>query len=54
MGFIGDKLTVFGGSGSDFYYQDSMEQYDATENVWEVVESMKAARYTLGMAGVAC
>ena len=54
MGFIGDKLTVFGGSDSAYNYQDSVEQYDATENVWEVVEPMQAARYTMGMAGIAC
>ena len=54
MGFIGDKLTVFGGSDSDYYYQDSVEQYDATQNVWEVVEPMQAARYTMEMAWIAC
>ena len=54
MGFIGDKLTLFGGSDSAYDYQDSVEQYDATENVWEVVEPMKTARYTMGMAGEAC
>ena len=54
MEIIGGKLTVFGGSGHDYNYIDSVEQYQARENTWEMVESMQAARYSMGMVPLTC
>lgn len=54
MGMIGGKLTVFGGSGNDNEYTDSVEQYQPSQDTWEMVESMQAARYSMGMVALDC
>jgi hypothetical protein len=54
MGIIGGKLTVFGGVGHDYIYKDSVEQYNASEDIWEDVEPLQAARSSMGMVELSC